>query len=51
MFLDPTTNFEVKNEIQKPELNKSPGNDGLTAKVIKCVSNAVSKPLSHIYCI
>jgi hypothetical protein len=35
MFLDPTTNFEVENEIQKLKLNKSPGYDGLRAKVIK----------------
>ena len=49
MFLDPITEFEVQNEMNNLNSNKSPGYDGLSARTIKQVSKEVSKPLAHIF--
>ena len=49
MFLDPIIEFEVQNEMNNLNSNKSPGYDGLSARTIKQVSNEVSKSLAHIF--
>lgn len=49
MFIDPTTEHEVETEINSLKRNKSPGYDGLSAKIIQCVGNEISKPLAHIF--
>ncbi len=49
MYLDLLTEFEVQNEMNNFNSNKSPGYNGLSARTIKQVSNEVSKPIAHIF--
>ena len=49
LFLDPVTEYEVRSEIEKLNTTKSPGYDGLSAKIIKLVTNEISKPITQIF--
>ena len=40
---------EVRNEIGKVNATKSPGYDGLSAKIIKLVGTEISKPITQIF--
>ena len=48
-FLEAVTEHEVRNEIGKINATKSPGYDGLSAKIIKLVANEISKPITQIF--
>ena len=49
MFLNPVIEEEVKNEIDKLDMNKAPGFDGITPNIIKHVASYIVKPLTDIY--
>ena len=49
LFLEAVTEHEVRNEIGKINATKSPGYDGLSAKIIKFVANEISKPITQIF--
>ena len=48
MFMIPATKQEVKKEIEKLHLNKSPGPDLIPAKVIKVCADQIVEPLTTI---
>ena len=47
--MEAVTEHEVRNEIGKINAAKSPGYDGLSAKIIKLVANEISKPITQIF--
>ena len=47
-FLEAVTEHEVRNKIGKINAIKSPGYDGLSAKIIKLVANEISKQITQI---
>ena len=49
MFLDPVTEKEVENELNKLKDGKSCGYDEMSPKVMRKISKHILKPLTHIY--
>ena len=49
IFLTPITQEEVSDIISNLNINKSPGIDGYSNKVLKSVSTIISTPLSHLF--
>ena len=49
MFAEPITEYEMKMEIENLKINKSPGYDEISAKILKAVSTEISEPLAYIF--
>ena len=49
MYLSPINSNEVDKELNSLKINKSSGPDNLPARVIKCISNEIVAPLTHIF--
>ena len=47
--MEPIIKYEIRNEIEKLNTTKSPGYDGLSAKIIKIVAKEMSEPLTQIF--
>jgi hypothetical protein len=49
IFLSPVDEPEIKEEINKLKLGKSPGFDGLNPKLLKSISHVITPVLAHIF--
>lgn len=49
LFLYPTDVPEIKKFIKELKVNKAPGKDGITPKIIKDLEEYISKPLCYIF--
>jgi len=49
MFCNPTTPYEVFRIINALNINKSPGPDNISPKIIKSVGDVIAEPLSFVY--
>ena len=49
VFLDPVTEKEVENQLNKLKYGKSCGYDEMSPKVMRKISKHILKPLTHIY--
>ena len=48
MFLEPTTEVEIEEELKIMNINKSPGYDDINIKTIVSCAKQISKPLTHM---
>ena len=49
LFLSAITPNELQIELENIKPNKSSGYDGISAKIIKIITEEISKPLTHIF--